>query len=197
MWRWDAVRTRHPGLVSERMSGTDLRPDACLIGGDWRTGDVPGSMVGPLIDAAAVAKVTALIDDAKAKGATALGQHTPTKGQFILPVVLIDVAPGMSVLEEEIFGPVAPVVRFTDEAEVVRPANAVPDGLAAYVYTRDLSRSWRMAEALEVGMVGINTGAISTEVAPFGGIKLSGLGREGSRHGLDDYLELKTLTVAL
>ena len=160
-------------------------------------GDAPGTAIGPLVDDAAVAKVTALIADAKAKGAMPVGADRPIKGRFVPPMILADAGPGMRLLEEEIFGPVAPVMRFADEAEAIRLANAVPDGLAAYVYTRDLARSWRVGEALEAGMVGVNTGAISTEVAPFGGIKMSGLGREGSRHGLDDYLELKTMTVAL
>lgn len=160
-------------------------------------GDAPDTKIGPLVDDAAVAKVTALIEDAKAKGAVPVGPQRSPTGRFVPPVILSGAAPGMRLLEEEIFGPVAPVVRFTEETEVIALANAAPDGLAAYVFTRDLARSWRMGEALEVGMVGINTGAISTEVAPFGGIKMSGLGREGSRHGLDDYLELKTMTVAL
>ena len=160
-------------------------------------GDAPGTAIGPLVDDAAVAKVRALIADAKAKGAVPVGPERPIEGRFVPPVIVADAAPGMRLLEEEIFGPVAPVMRFSDEGEAIRLANAVPDGLAAYVYTSDLARSWRVGEALEVGMVGVNTGAISTEVAPFGGIKMSGLGREGSRHGLDDYLELKTMTVAL
>jgi succinate-semialdehyde dehydrogenase / glutarate-semialdehyde dehydrogenase len=160
-------------------------------------GNMPDTDIGPLIDDAAVIKVMALIDDAIAKGATAVGTMRSAVGRFVNPVVLVDVQSSMRLMNEEIFGPVAPVVRFSLEDEVIRLANAAPDGLASYVYTRDLGRAWRMAEALEAGMVGINTGAISTAVAPFGGIKMSGLGREGSRHGLDDYLELKTVTMAL
>ena len=160
-------------------------------------GNAPDTLIGPLVDDAAATKVIALIDDAKAKGARVVGASRPARGRFVYPAVLVDVAAGMRVLEEEIFGPVAPVVRFHDEAEVVGLANAAPEGLAGYVYTRDLARGWRIADALEVGMVGVNTGTISTAAAPFGGIKMSGLGREGSRHGLDDYLELKTVTMAL
>ena len=163
---------------------------------DALTAAVSALTFGPLVNDLAVAKVMALIDDAKAGGATPAGVDRPTIGRFVHPLVLIGVVPGMRVLEEEIFGPIAPIVRFTGEEEVIRLANAVPDGLAGYVYTKDLARSWRMAEALEVGMVGVNTGAISSAVAPFGGIKMSGLGREGSRHGLDDYMELKTVTMA-
>jgi succinate-semialdehyde dehydrogenase / glutarate-semialdehyde dehydrogenase len=160
-------------------------------------GEMPDTDIGPLIDDAAVAKVTALIDDAVTKGARPATATTPTVGRFVNPVVLVDVQSSMRLMNEEIFGPVAPVMRFDREDEVIRLANAAPDGLASYVYTRDLARALRMAEALEAGMVGINTGAMSTAVAPFGGIKTSGLGREGSRHGLDDYLELKTVTMAL
>ena len=160
-------------------------------------GDTPGSEIGPLIDDAAVAKVAGLLEDALGQGARVVGERAPSEGRFVRPVVLAGVAKGMRILEEEAFGPVAPIVRFKTEAEVIAEANDTPFGLAAYVYTRDLARSWRLAERLEAGMVGVNTGMISNEVAPFGGIKASGLGREGSRHGIEDYLEIKAVTVAL
>lgn len=116
-------------------------------------------------------------------------------GTFFEPTVLLDADDGMLLAREETFGPVAPLLRFDDEDEVLRRANATEFGLAAYFYTRDLGRSWRVSEALQAGMVGINTGLISTEVAPFGGVKQSGSGREGSKHGLDDYTELKYVCI--
>ena len=153
---------------------------------------------GPLIDQAAVTKVADHIADALAKGARLLtggGLH-PLGGTFFEPTVLADVTPAMKVAREETFGPLAPVFRFDTEAEAIRLANDTELGLAAYVYTRDLGRSWRVPEALEYGIVGLNTGLISTEVAPFGGMKESGSGREGSRYGIADYLEIKYLCVA-
>lgn len=152
---------------------------------------------GPLIDARAVAKVTAHIDDAVSKGARIAcgGKGHPLGGNFFEPTVLLDVTPSMRVAREETFGPVAPLFRFDTEEEVVRMANDTEFGLAAYFYTRDLARSWRMQEALEYGIVGVNTGLFSTEVAPFGGVKESGLGREGSRYGIDEYTELKYVCV--
>ena len=110
---------------------------------------------------------------------------------YFEPTILADITPAMRVAREEIFGPVAPLFRFKDEAEAIRMANDTEFGLASYFYARDVGRIFRVAEALEYGMVGVNSGLISTEIAPFGGVKSSGLGREGSRHGLDDYLELK------
>ncbi len=152
---------------------------------------------GPLIDARALAKVEAHIADALAKGARlAIGGHRhPLGGTFFEPTVLLDANDDMLLAREETFGPVAPLLRFDSEDEVVRRANATEFGLAAYFYTRDLARSWRVSEALQAGMVGINTGLISTEVAPFGGVKQSGSGREGSKHGLDDYTELKYVCI--
>ena len=140
-----------------------------------------------------------LIDDALEKGARLVtgGQQHPLGEQFFEPTVLADVKPGMQILDEEIFGPVAPIVRFNSDDEVVRMANDTPYGLAAYFYSRDIARVWRIAEQLEYGMVGVNTGLISNEVAPFGGIKQSGLGREGSSYGIDDYLEIKYLCLAV
>jgi len=152
---------------------------------------------GPLIDERAVAKVQSHIADAVDKGARiACGGKTHALGSnFFEPTVLLDVTPGMRVAREETFGPVAPLFRFETEADVLRMANDTEFGLAAYFYTRDLARSWRMQEALEYGIVGVNTGLFSTEVAPFGGVKESGLGREGSRYGIDEYTELKYVCV--
>jgi succinate-semialdehyde dehydrogenase/glutarate-semialdehyde dehydrogenase len=153
---------------------------------------------GPLIDMAAVAKVEEHIADAVAHGATVSvgGERHALGGSFFQPTVITDVTPGMKVAREETFGPLAPVFRFTSEADAIRMANDTEFGLAAYFYTRDLGRSFRVAEALEYGIVGLNTGIISTEVAPFGGVKASGMGREGSHYGLDDYLEIKYLCIA-
>jgi succinate-semialdehyde dehydrogenase/glutarate-semialdehyde dehydrogenase len=152
---------------------------------------------GPLIDAKALAKVEQHVADATAKGARIAtgGKRHALGGTFFEPTVLLDVADHMLVAQEETFGPVAPLFRFNTEADVIAMANATEYGLASYFYTRDLARSWRVAEALECGMVGINTGLISTEVAPFGGVKQSGMGREGSKYGLDDYTELKYICV--
>jgi succinate-semialdehyde dehydrogenase/glutarate-semialdehyde dehydrogenase len=151
--------------------------------------------LGPLIDDAAVAKVQAHIADAVDEGGTILtGGHPGAQGgTYFQPTVIAGVTGDMLLTKEETFGPLAGVMRFDDEDEVIALANDSEFGLAAYMYTNDLSRTWRVAEALETGMVGINTGLISTEVAPFGGVKQSGLGREGSRHGLEDYVELKYL----
>ncbi|MGX5673447.1 NAD-dependent succinate-semialdehyde dehydrogenase [Thermomonas fusca] len=162
--------------------------------GDGLRGDTDQ---GPLIDAKALAKVEAHIADALAKGARLAigGRRHPLGGTFFEPTVLLDANDDMLPAREETFGPVAPLLRFDSEEEVLRRANATPFGLAAYFYTRDLARSWRVSEALQAGMVGINTGLISTEVAPFGGVKQSGSGREGSKHGLDDYTELKYVCI--
>ncbi len=154
-----------------------------------------GSQIGPLIDDAAVAKVEDHIKDATGKGAKVLtgGERHPLGGSFYKPTVLSDVTPQMKVAREETFGPLAPVFRFKDEAEVIRMANDTEFGLAAYFYSRDVGRVWRVAEALEYGIVSINVGVFSNEVAPFGGVKESGVGREGSKYGIDDYLEIKFL----
>jgi len=156
-------------------------------------GTEAGVTTGPLIDANAVAKVQSHLADALEKGARVLQGGQALGGNFFAPTVLADVTPQMRVAREETFGPLAPLFRFRDEAEVVRQANDTDFGLAGYFYTRDLARAFRVGEALEYGMVGINTGLISNEVAPFGGIKASGLGREGSKYGLDEYLEIKYL----
>src|SRR3984957_1031372 len=154
-----------------------------------------GASQGPLIDDAALTKVETHLSDAKSKGAKVLigGNRHSLGGRFFEPTVLADVTPQMRISKEETFGPVAPLFRFKNEAEAVALANDTEFGLAAYFYGRDISRIWRVAEALEYGIVGINTGMISTEVAPFGGFKESGLGREGSKYGMDDYLEVKYL----
>ena len=150
---------------------------------------------GPLINAAALAKVEAHVGDALEKGAKLLcgGRRHALGGTFFEPTILTEASGEMLIAQEETFGPVAACFRFNDEAEVLQRANDTPFGLSAYFYSRDIGRVWRMAEGLEAGMVGINEGIISTEVAPFGGIKESGLGREGSKYGLDDYLEIKYL----
>jgi succinate-semialdehyde dehydrogenase/glutarate-semialdehyde dehydrogenase len=152
-----------------------------------------GVAQGPLINQDAVAKVEEHIADATKRGAkVALGgkRHT-LGGNFFEPTILTDVTPEMKIFSEETFGPVAPLIRFTHDAEVVRMANDSEFGLASYFYSRDLARGWRVAEQLEAGMVGVNTGLITTEVAPFGGVKQSGLGREGSKYGIDEYVEVK------
>jgi succinate-semialdehyde dehydrogenase/glutarate-semialdehyde dehydrogenase len=150
---------------------------------------------GPLINQAALHKVEQHVGDALEKGARLVcgGRRHALGATFFEPTVLRDVQDHMLIAQEETFGPVAACFRFTDEAEVLRRANDTPFGLSAYFYSRDIGRVWRMAEGLEAGMVGINEGIISTEVAPFGGIKESGLGREGSHYGLEDYLEIKYL----
>lgn len=150
---------------------------------------------GPLINAAALAKVELHVSDALEKGATLLcgGRRHALGGTFYEPTILTDANSDMLIAQDETFGPVAACFRFKDEAEVLQRANDTPYGLSAYFYSRDIGRVWRMAEGLEAGMVGINEGIISTEVAPFGGIKESGLGREGSKYGLEDYLEIKYL----
>ncbi|MDB5980713.1 MAG: succinate-semialdehyde dehdyrogenase [Pseudomonas sp.] len=150
---------------------------------------------GPLINAAALSKVEAHVSDALEKGAKVLcgGQRHALGGTFYEPTVLTHVSGDMLIAHEETFGPVAACFRFKDETEVLQRANDTPFGLSAYFYSRDIGRVWRMAEGLEVGIVGINEGIISTEVAPFGGIKESGLGREGSKYGIEDYLEIKYL----
>lgn len=154
-----------------------------------------GVTTGPLVDGNAVAKVQRHLEDATAKGAQVLAGGKPHAlgGNFFEPTILTNVDSSMLVAREETFGPLAPLFRFNDEADVVRQANDTEFGLAAYFYARDLSRVFRVAEQLEYGMVGINTGLISTEVAPFGGMKSSGLGREGSKYGIEEYVEIKYL----
>jgi succinate-semialdehyde dehydrogenase/glutarate-semialdehyde dehydrogenase len=154
-----------------------------------------GVTIGPLINQSAVEKVERHIADAMAKGAKLLlgGYRHSLGGNFFEPTVLTGVTADMLMAREETFGPVAPLFRFTGEAEAIRLANDTEFGLASYFYSRDIGRIFRVAEGLEYGMVGINEGIISTEIAPFGGVKQSGLGREGSKYGIEDYLEIKYL----
>jgi succinate-semialdehyde dehydrogenase/glutarate-semialdehyde dehydrogenase len=152
---------------------------------------------GPLIDANAVAKVEEHIADAVSKGASVVlgGKRHALGGSFFEPTILTGVTSAMLLAREETFGPLAPLFKFQSEADAIAMANDTEFGLAAYVYTRDLARSWRVSEAIEYGIVGLNTGIISTEVAPFGGIKESGVGREGSKYGILDYTEMKYICV--
>ncbi|KVU90526.1 NAD-dependent succinate-semialdehyde dehydrogenase [Burkholderia ubonensis] len=162
-------------------------------------GTEPGVTQGPLINEAAVLKVEAHIEDALAKGATVVtgGKRHALGHGFFEPTVLTGVTPAMKVAKEETFGPLAPLFKFGSDEEVIRLANDTEFGLAAYFYSRDIGRVWKVAEALEYGMVGVNTGLISNEVAPFGGVKQSGLGREGSHYGIDDYVVIKYLCLAV
>jgi succinate-semialdehyde dehydrogenase/glutarate-semialdehyde dehydrogenase len=154
-----------------------------------------GVVIGPLINDKAIAKVESLVREAVEGGAKVVvgGERHDLGGLFYQPTVLVDATPDMRLFQEEIFGPVATIVKFHTEEEAIHLANATPFGLASYFYSRDVARCWRVAEAIEAGMVGVNEGLISTEVAPFGGVKESGLGREGSSEGLDEYLETKYL----
>ncbi len=160
-------------------------------------GTEDGVVIGPLIDQAAVAKTEEHIADAVAKGGRVVvgGSRHERGGNFFQPTIVADVTADMIVAREETFGPMAPIFRFGTEAEAIRMANDTEFGLAAYFYARDIGRIWRVAEGIEYGIVGVNTGLISTEVAPFGGMKESGLGREGSKYGIDDYVEIKYLCI--
>ena len=157
-----------------------------------------GVAVGPLIDEQGFEKVVRHVSDAVQRGATIVtgGKPHPLGGTFFQPTVIADVTTDATMSCEETFGPVAGIIRFSDEAEAVRLANDTPYGLSAYFYSRDIGRVWRVAEALDVGIVGINTGVISSEVVPFGGVKESGIGREGSRYGIEEWLEVKYLNIA-
>ena len=161
-------------------------------------GDAAGVTIGPMISAAAVDKVEALLSDAKEKGASVLegGERHPLGGFFYQPTVVSGVTADMAFATEEIFGPVAPIFKFSTEEEVIELANATEFGLASYFYARDLGRVFRVAEALEYGMVCVNDGILSTEVAPFGGVKESGIGREGSKYGIEEFIEIKYITLA-
>ncbi|HEX7743725.1 MAG TPA: NAD-dependent succinate-semialdehyde dehydrogenase [Micromonosporaceae bacterium] len=172
--------------LAERMGALRIGPGA-----------EAGTEVGPLVNEAAVAKVDELVRGAVGEGAMALvgGGRPAGEGCFYPPTVLVDVPPDAAILREEIFGPVAPIVSFTDEADAIRQANATEYGLVAYVYTGDLARGLRVSEALESGMVGLNRGLVSDPAAPFGGVKQSGIGREGGHDGLMDYLESKYVAV--
>ncbi|MFK0570193.1 aldehyde dehydrogenase family protein, partial [Endozoicomonas sp.] len=152
-----------------------------------------GVTIGPVIDELAKEKINGLVSRAVEQGAKMVTGGQPQEGLFVDPVILVDVEQSMDIVQEEIFGPVAPVIRFSSDEELVQKANDTIYGLAAYFYSRDINRIWAVAEALEYGMVGINEGIISTEVAPFGGVKQSGFGREGAKEGIDEYLEVKYL----
>ncbi|HAT1646664.1 TPA: NAD-dependent succinate-semialdehyde dehydrogenase [Raoultella planticola] len=182
--------------VYDRFCDKFIARVAALQVGDGRE---PGVQIGPLINADAVRKVQSLLDDALSRGARLLhgGQHHALGGNYFTPTVIGDVQPGSQLLQEEIFGPVAALVKFDTEQDVIAQANDTLYGLASYFYSNDAARIWRVSEQLEYGMVGINTGLISNEVAPFGGVKQSGLGREGSAHGIEDYLEMKYLCQGL
>ena len=160
-------------------------------------GTEQGVNIGPLINTEALEKVQRLVGDAKQNGARVLTGGAALEGTFFEPTVVADVQADMAIMREEIFGPVAPVQRFSTEAEAIRMANDTSYGLAAYFYGRDLGRVFRVAEALEYGMVGVNTGLIATAVAPFGGMKESGIGREGSRYGLEEFMEVKYICLGL
>jgi len=168
-----------------------LRVEALKVG----PGTEPGVAQGPLINMEAVDKVEEHVADATARGARVLtgGKRHALGGTFYEPTILADVTPAMTIFREETFGPVAPLIRFSTDAEVIELANRTEFGLASYFYSRDIGRIWRVAEALEYGMVGVNTGLITTEVAPFGGMKQSGIGREGSKYGVEEYVEVKYL----
>jgi succinate-semialdehyde dehydrogenase/glutarate-semialdehyde dehydrogenase len=160
-------------------------------------GAEPGTEVGPLVEEKALRKVQELVDDAVGKGAKVVcgGNRPERPGYFYSPTVLSDVSAEANLMTEEIFGPVAPVVTFDTEEEAIRLANDTPWGLAGYLFTQDVDRGFRVGDALEVGMVGLNTGIVSNPAAPFGGIKASGLGREGGRVGIDEFLEYKYMAV--
>ncbi|MEL7638455.1 MAG: NAD-dependent succinate-semialdehyde dehydrogenase [Solidesulfovibrio sp.] len=166
---------------------------AAVAGMPIGRGNEPGVQIGPMIDSKAVEKVESHIADALAKGARVLlgGKRHALGGQFFEPTILADVTRDMLVAREETFGPLAPLFRFDTEEEVVAAANDTEYGLAAYFYTENARRAWRVAEALEYGLIGHNTGLVSNEVAPFGGVKQSGIGREGSKYGMEEYLEIK------
>lgn len=175
---YDAFAEKLRFAVEAQVVGNGMAPDVDL---------------GPLIDDAAIEKVREHIDDAVSLGAQVFtgGKAHALGGRFFKPTILTDVSPKAKLMNEETFGPVAPLIRFKTEEEAVAMANDTPFGLAAYFYTTDYARSWRVAEALECGIVGLNEGLISTEVAPFGGVKESGVGREGSKYGIEDYIEVK------
>ncbi len=187
------------GLQTRDIGGKSVQWLPLLVGrlvvGD---GFGQGAQQGPLIDKAELAKVEQHIADAVSKGAKVMigGKLHVLSGTFFQPTILVDVTPNMQIFNEETFGPVAPLFRFSTEEDVLAMANDTIYGLASYFYSRDIGRIYRVAEGLEYGMVGINTGLISSEVAPFGGVKQSGIGREGSRYGMDEYLVMNYLCLS-
>jgi succinate-semialdehyde dehydrogenase/glutarate-semialdehyde dehydrogenase len=182
----DGIYDRFADKLSARVAAMKVGP-----------GTQDGVDIGPMINRAAIEKIERHVDDALSKGAKRLAAAAdmPNGAQYATPVVLGGATTEMQLAEEETFGPVAPLFRFGSEAEAIRIANGTPFGLASYFFTQDMRRSWRVGEALEFGMVGLNTGAISMEVAPFGGVKQSGLGREGSQLGIEEYLEVKAFHI--
>ncbi len=182
------------GVYDEFVEKFIIATRALVVG----RGDKDGVSIGPMISEAAVEKVERLLDDARAKGGEVVegGARHAMGGQFYEPTIVRDATAEMDFATEEIFGPIAPVFRFKEDQEVIDLANATEYGLAAYFYARDLGRVWRVAEGLDYGMVCINDGILSTETAPFGGMKESGMGREGSKYGIDEYIELKYITLA-
>ena len=186
-------------LVQDGVYDEFARRLSAAVEGQLKVGNglEDGIAQGPLINEAAVAKVESHIADAIEKGARVAtgGARHSLGGTFFQPTVLTDASPAMAVASEETFGPLAPLFRFHTEEEAVQLANDTEFGLASYFYSRDLARVWRVSEALEYGMVGINAGIISTDIAPFGGVKSSGIGREGSKYGIEDYLEIKYLCI--
>lgn len=181
----DAIHDAFVERLAARVSAMKVGP-----------GSEDGTQIGPMINKAALEKIEAHIADALAHGAAIAAEAPAPEGQYARPTVLTGASTAMRLASEETFGPVAPIFRFTNEAEAVAAANATPFGLAAYFYTRDLARAFRVGEALEFGMVGLNTGALSMAVSPFGGVKQSGLGREGARAGIEEYLETKAFHMA-
>jgi succinate-semialdehyde dehydrogenase/glutarate-semialdehyde dehydrogenase len=180
-------------LLQKRMAALQVGP------GLNPNSTITNNTIGPLIDPQALAKVQSHVDDAKAQGGTVLlgGTPHPLGGRFYAPTLIANCHAGMRLAQEETFGPVAALFAFNNEEEVLQQANHSPFGLAAYFYTENLSRSLRVARALEYGMVGVNVGSFSNEVGPFGGIKQSGLGREGSAWGLDEFLEMKYVCMGI
>jgi succinate-semialdehyde dehydrogenase/glutarate-semialdehyde dehydrogenase len=160
-------------------------------------GFIAANNQGPLIDINAIEKIEDQLQDAMRKGARVVtgGKRIPGKGFFFEPTVLLDVTPAMKIVREETFGPIAPLSCFKTEMEAIAMANDSEYGLAAYFYCKDIGRVWRVTESLEYGMIGVNTSRLSSEAAPFGGIKKSGIGREGSKYGMDEYLEIKYMCI--
>jgi len=183
------------GVYDEFAAKLKIAVEALNIG----DGLVEGITTGPLINADAVDKIEEHLADVTANGGAVLtgGKPHDLGGTFFQPTIVTGVTQSMKVAQEETFGPLAPLFKFADEDEVIAMANDTIFGLASYFYARDLSRVYKVAEALEYGIVGVNTGIISTELGPFGGVKQSGLGREGSHHGIDDYLEMKYICMSV